>query len=236
MVRVPLGPAGPPPALELEAQAAASRLTAMTTPSLIRRLIALALRLVLCARQGVSASASRAGAGRLAGQVSGHLAGFCRRSCQNHHEHLETYPGRDLHYVIIVSFVILAFLVFLVKLVTADSIRHGNVAGQGADGLRGIGADPPGARSRGATLSCPAMTLLFVTMSVTLSWRLLGHYPNYRRRNRVRGRTVIWHMSPARQDRDRCSDATIMRAGRLNVGDDLVRHGLPRACVRAAAQ
>jgi len=28
---------------------------------------------VLCARQGVSASASRASAGRLAGQVSGHL-------------------------------------------------------------------------------------------------------------------------------------------------------------------
>jgi len=55
---------------------------------------------VLCARQGVSASAFRAGAGRLAGQVSGHLMpALCRRSCQNHHEDLETYPGRDLRHV-----------------------------------------------------------------------------------------------------------------------------------------
>ena len=88
--------------------------------------------------------------------------------------------------------------------------------------MRGIGADPPGARPAAATLSCPAMTLLFVTMSVTLSWRLLGQYPNYPRGNRVRGRTVIWHMSPVRRDREprpgaqtgspdreHCSDATM---------------------------
>ena len=79
--------------------------------------------------------------------------------------------------------------------------------------MRGIGADPPGARPAAATLSCPAMTLLFVTMSVTLSWRLLGQYPNYPRRNRVRGRTVIWHMSllgeTGSPDLERGSDAAM---------------------------
>src|SRR5258708_39139286 len=101
MVRTPLGPAaGPPPELGLEAQAAASRLTAMTTPSLIRRLIALALRLVLSARQGglrLGFPRWRRTAGRAGVRPSD--VGVCRRSCQNRPELLETYPGRDLRHV-----------------------------------------------------------------------------------------------------------------------------------------
>jgi len=81
---------------------------------------------VLSARQGVSASASRAGAGRLAGQVSGHLvptfAGDHARIVPNISKLIETYPGRDLRHVCPVTFVVLAFLVFLVQLVTVGLI------------------------------------------------------------------------------------------------------------------
>src|SRR5215472_13641784 len=124
MVSVPLGPApGPPPELELDAQAAASRLTAMTTPSLIRRLIALALRLVLCARQGgprLGFPRWRRTAGRAGFRPSS--ADVCRRSCQNRPEHLETYPGRDLRHVCPVTFAILAFLVSSWNSLTVGSI------------------------------------------------------------------------------------------------------------------